>query len=44
MTIVALVVLPNPIWVGLLENRFRMAMPTIVVGPVHLAIRARIEM
>ena len=47
MTIVALVVLPNPIWVGLLEtirNRLHMAMPTIVIGPVHLAIRARIEM
>ena len=44
MAIVALVVLPNPILVVLLENLFHVAMTAIAIGPVHLAIGARIEM
>ena len=44
MAVTALVVFPNPILVILLENRLHVAMTAIVVGLVHLAIQARIEM
>ena len=44
MAIKALVVFPNPVHVILLEKWLHMAMATIMVGLVHLAIEARILM
>ena len=44
MAVITFVVFPNPILVILLENRLHVAMTAIVVGLVHLAIQARIEM
>ena len=44
MAVKALVVFPNPVHVILLEELLHVAMATIVIGLVHLAIKARIEM
>ena len=44
MAVKALVVFPNPVLVILLEKRLHVAMAAIVIGLVHLAIQARVEM